>query len=292
MTLQEVASKVDSLVLDTTVRERFTNHIDRFCKMVEDCGQAIKPYSDKLEKAKELTPEQREKYKRSDGEIWLNDICPWPKDWIKANDNDYGYYSYLNIPDSLISRRPPEPENPVLWIKLRGGCVCKPTEKEKLMCHYVLLAIIHDYEYRWTGSSTDTPIFSDKYDGKWFRRDEFIKETWMYYTNFGPIYQGGVTKANDKLSQLNLAFEHVQADIEPHSGKMRNRPPKRKTPPDGEWSNPMSKNKMMKALGMPSYKKFNAFAKQHGIKMAGNRQTFQIRLDGMDITTRKKLEKA
>ena len=63
-------------------------------------------------------------------------------------------------------------------------------------------------------------------------------------------------------------------------------------PPEGEWSKPMGKSKMMGSLGMSSYKKFNAFAKKHGIREAGNRQTFQIRLDGMDKTTRNKLERA
>jgi hypothetical protein len=62
--------------------------------------------------------------------------------------------------------------------------------------------------------------------------------------------------------------------------------------PEGEWSKPMGKSKMMSSVGMSSYKKFNAFAKKHGIREAGNRQTFQIRLDGMDITTRNKLERA
>jgi hypothetical protein len=62
--------------------------------------------------------------------------------------------------------------------------------------------------------------------------------------------------------------------------------------PEGEWSKPMGKSKMMNSLGMSSYKKFNAFAMKYGIREAGNRQTFQIRLDGMDKATRNKLERA
>ena len=62
-------------------------------------------------------------------------------------------------------------------------------------------------------------------------------------------------------------------------------------PTSGEWSKPMSKRKMMSALGMTSYKKFNAFAKKHGIEQAGNRKLWQIRLDNMDKNTRFKLEK-
>lgn len=60
---------------------------------------------------------------------------------------------------------------------------------------------------------------------------------------------------------------------------------------EGEWSTPASKSKMMKAIGIASYKKFNAFARMHGIKQAGNRKLWQIRINSMDRTTRSKLEK-
>ncbi len=67
---------------------------------------------------------------------------------------------------------------------------------------------------------------------------------------------------------------------------------KTKSPPDGEWSKPMSKSKMMNALNIDSYKTFNAWAKDKEMKPAGNRQTFTIRLDVLDSATRQKLEKA
>jgi hypothetical protein len=67
---------------------------------------------------------------------------------------------------------------------------------------------------------------------------------------------------------------------------------KAKSPPEGEWSKPMSKSKMMAALGIDSYKTFNAWTKDKKIKPAGNRQTFTIRLDVLDTKTRQKLEKA
>lgn len=60
---------------------------------------------------------------------------------------------------------------------------------------------------------------------------------------------------------------------------------------EGEWSKPMKKITMINALRMDGYKSFNTFAKQHGIQQAGNRQLWQIRLDTMDKTSRKKLEK-
>jgi uncharacterized protein YjbI with pentapeptide repeats len=62
--------------------------------------------------------------------------------------------------------------------------------------------------------------------------------------------------------------------------------------PQGGRSKPMSKRKMMAAIGIDSYKTFNAWAKDKEMKQAGNRQTFTIRLDVLDTTTRQKLEKA
>lgn len=45
----------------------------------------------------------------------------------------------------------------------------------------------------------------------------------------------------------------------------------------GEWSKPASKKELMAAVGINSYKKFNAFAECYGIKQAGNRKLWQIR---------------
>jgi hypothetical protein len=60
----------------------------------------------------------------------------------------------------------------------------------------------------------------------------------------------------------------------------------------GDLSKPMTKKVMMIALKIDGYKKFNTFAKLHGIQQAGNRQLWQIRFDNMDSNTRQKLEKA
>ena len=61
--------------------------------------------------------------------------------------------------------------------------------------------------------------------------------------------------------------------------------------PEGEWSKPMTKAKMMDILGLDSYKTFNAFAKQKGIRQAGNRRTWQLRLDGLDRATRERFDR-
>lgn len=61
---------------------------------------------------------------------------------------------------------------------------------------------------------------------------------------------------------------------------------------EGEWSHPMTKARMMKALRIEGYRAFNHFANRYGIRQEGSRQLYQIRLDKMDKSTQAKLEKA
>jgi hypothetical protein len=56
------------------------------------------------------------------------------------------------------------------------------------------------------------------------------------------------------------------------------------------WSKPMSKCEMMGLIGLDGYRKFNSWAKQFGLKSAGNRQLWTIRVDIMDVNTRKRFE--
>jgi hypothetical protein len=58
-----------------------------------------------------------------------------------------------------------------------------------------------------------------------------------------------------------------------------------------DWSNPMTKSAMMSRVGIDGYKKFKTFANQHGLRQAGNRQLWQIRLDKMDKNTKHNFEK-
>ena len=60
---------------------------------------------------------------------------------------------------------------------------------------------------------------------------------------------------------------------------------------NGDYSKPMSKTDMMKALGIDSLTKFNGFAKQHGIKKI-TRKTWQLRLNDLSSREQEKLGKA
>ncbi len=79
----------------------------------------------------------------------------------------------------------------------------------------------------------------------------------------------------------------VRAGIEPTALNVQSDEP----PLEGDWSKPMSKSRMMNALGMDSLDTFNLYAERQGIRSL-NRSTHQIRLDQMDAKTRGKLENA
>lgn len=201
--VHEIAVRTDRLVIDKTIRKRFTDHIARFCKMVEDYGQALQPYADKLEETKKQIDDGVLQYNVGD---FMTDICPPPKNWVRIGYEDN---AFINV-DMGVIFRPAEPVNPLLWFGLFGNADIqrKPTEDEILVCEYVLLAIIHDEELY---QPVDRPIFSDKYDGKWFQRDKFRKEVWQYYRYcMSDLFFS--TTPQKILSQLMCAFEYVQVD--------------------------------------------------------------------------------
>ena len=61
---------------------------------------------------------------------------------------------------------------------------------------------------------------------------------------------------------------------------------------EGEWSKPMMKADIMKALRIDSYKKLKTFSKTHTIRKAGSNKSWQIRLDGLNREQAKRLENA
>ncbi len=233
--VQDIANKVVHLIIkDTTVRARFTKRIDRLCKMVEKYGQALQPYQEKLLKQlkeqppAKFSPEVTELKARlsqpggcemSKGErdallreMKQNELLP-PDGWIKT---DYLNNAFVNV-DMGVIYRPLEPVNPLLWFGIFGDASIqrKPTENETLMCEYVRLAIIHDFVLRYSWTPTDTPLFSDKYNGKWFQRNEFCDDVgaYYYYDNQNADLLHHTATVHEKLSHLGHAFDKVQADI-------------------------------------------------------------------------------
>ena len=204
--VHDIANKVDQLITsDKEAKARFTYHITKLCDMVEDYTEALQPYVEKIRRA-----EKRWKQNKIIGKT-LADFCPPPRGWrgIGWRDN-----LYIKIDMSVIYR-PVEPVNPLLWFGLFGNANIQrsPTEKEKLMCDYVLLALVHDWELQYSGTPIDRWIFSTDYKGKWFKRNKFCEDVWMYYHYpCSETFRLSAT-IQEKLSQLNRALEHVQAEL-------------------------------------------------------------------------------
>lgn len=197
--IENIVNEIEKLLISNpNLKAIFKSHVDRLCEMVENYGQAQQPYSEQLEKAREevekFTPKQLEKHKSPDGKIRVSlvDICPPPKGYVKMN---YWDNQFINVPIGTIFR-PEEPGNPLLWFDFCNHSIKerKPTEGEKLMCKYVILAIVHDYQLRCSVIN-DNPIFPHDYKGQWFQWDNFCKATYSYYYS--------------EPNHLKLALEHI-----------------------------------------------------------------------------------
>ena len=156
--IHEVANRVDQLILDRTARVRFTDYIDRFCKMVEDYGQTLQHAARKLEKE-----------------------CPLPKAWLKTLIIGTDFLKVPKILNQMNSiYLPNKAVNPFLWFRPFeiSDVQRQPTDSEKMMSEYVVLAAIHDCELC---EATDRHICSANYKGKWFKQDKFFCALWQHY---------------------------------------------------------------------------------------------------------------
>jgi hypothetical protein len=112
-----------------------------------------------------------------------------------------------------------------------------------------------------------------KYSDKWERQ----------------IWQGIIKASADACrflasKQLSVEGHHLSSQKEQVSKEPSG------LPPEGEWSCPMSLADMAVRLNNMTQYSFKKFAQGHGLRMAGSRQKWQIRLDRMDKATRQKLE--
>jgi hypothetical protein len=206
--IHEISIKVENLIRDESVSACFIEHIQRLCKMVEDYGHGLQPYVKKLKNTRKRIEEKIMSLPPGTS-INLYDECPHPKGWVEM-----GYLDNFFIKDSGDTMyRPTEPANPLLWFGFFGNPYKQrnPTENERLMCKYVLLAIIHDMELR---EPIYKPIFPDKYYGKYFALKEFRLNLWeyYYYPNREHTYRCLTATAQEKLSTLNFALEDVKTD--------------------------------------------------------------------------------
>ncbi|MBA7666691.1 hypothetical protein ES703_74772 [subsurface metagenome] len=259
--VHKIVNEIDRLVIDPKKRTCFRNSIAKLCAMVEESGNHLEQCLNdpKLRidvKAKEKLIEKMDRL-----HIEVNKLCHKFNAASQTGDQEtvgqidkllkkknrqyekfatecnkplapgyvrYGYWDwgFLTVPHAKYPCwLKPGAVNPLLWFGIFGSASIqrKPTEDEKLMCHYVLLAVIHDYELRDSGTPTDSSICSDDYKGKWFERDRFYEEIGKYYhyPDQKATLKYCSATAREKLSQLNRAFEHVEKDLAGKQGNKR-----------------------------------------------------------------------
>ena len=221
--VHEIANKVDQLITkDTTARTRFTKHIDRFCKMVEDYEQALQPYKEKLKTSDNMSAVLKELRSVQPAKL-VNPLC-----WLGVSRGyAYGYeFCWLFGVFGDMSKLPRDPTRDNVTKLQRDA-----TEDEQLMCEYVLLAIIHDWELN---EPTDRRVISNKYNSKEFifigmvpdgegirftesgtvKLTDICRWVWKYFLN--PVLgEPGLIEtrpiASEALQRLNRALEHIQA---------------------------------------------------------------------------------
>ena len=121
--------------------------------------------------------------------------------------------------------------------------------------------------------------------------EEYLAADFKLKQRLTSISSDGLDALEDVLDKI-WAYKQATDDKPSSNEAVKTKQQKHIKTLEGEWSNPMTKSDMMIRLHINGYKKFNTFAKVYGLYKVGNRQLWQIRLDGMDKNTRQKLEKA
>jgi len=216
-TVNKIVNQINSLIIkNPNIKDVFINNINQLCKMVDKYCKAQEPFSKKLKKAQQkinkFTSEQFEQHKNLHGYVSPIDLCPEPKGYINIHYIDK---LFINTSDINIYRAPGS-INPLLWFGFFGNASLqrRPSEKEKLMCNYVLLAIIHDYVILSSSRPTDHLIYPRYEDRKYFKLEKFYRELGKYYCNQTyeeSLYHPASLQGN--LLHLDRVFEHLKVDI-------------------------------------------------------------------------------
>jgi len=280
--LENVSGQINKFIVGNPAnKNQFCTHIRKVIQKAEEYGQYLRA---EWQKAKQAGLTEVDKNK--DKEKWF---------WWSAYIDDYLQWSgnvYFPGNDCMKARfyieGKPKPDPLRYLSSMIWGCAGKDYEGLELLDYqFVLLAIIHDAQNWQAGRERIyfNPLEQETLSNRLCKAvcSHSAEHQNSEYPN---TIETALLAVKADLQKQNKFDGTNSADAVGAGGGGEN------ISPEGEWSKPMGKSKMMSSLGMPSYKKFNAFAKQYGIKKAGNRQTFQIRLDGMDKATRNKLERA
>lgn len=229
--VHKIAIKIDRLITDNPrAKPRFTEHIDRLCKMVEDYGQALEPYEMPFRKALEKIRKDPKFRNMTEYKIFCEarKRCPLPKNWIEISWQDTKFIKVGDYPPTEFIQcfaQPPNVVNPLVWFQLEKQFITRqgePGKGEELMLDYVLLAIVHDRMME-RASTKLFPIIG----GKWFERVGFCYAVCETFCNdihpllrrdpqspIPPEERGKLKRElREKLLRLKRALDHVQADL-------------------------------------------------------------------------------
>jgi hypothetical protein len=244
--LNELISEIDELLEHEDSIKIFQNQFDSFCLMVENYNTELEKYRqtaknsfisftesnqeaielikdiDKLflnEKLERLTKVKKLYIKQCS--IPTNDIHKWI---LHGTMSDYVAEENWILQAPLIYRPPLSelPQNPVFWFfsemdryLSENDPIKHPDEKERLLCNFVRLAVIHDESCSY---NKNVMIYKNRiYEGM-FKRDNFTKDLWEAYKN---------PKNNQFISThkriLKQALKHVKAYSGQHKTDEKNR---------------------------------------------------------------------
>jgi len=231
--VHKIAIKIDRLITDNPrAKPRFTEHIDRLCKMVEDYGQALQPYEIPFRKALEKIRKDPKFRNMTEYKILCEarKCCPLPENWIEIPWQDTKFIKVGDYPPTEFIQCFAQPQNvvnPLVWFELEGSqrTSQRAPDKDKgedLMLDCVLLGIVHDRMMERTSTKL-FPIIG----GKWFERVGFCYAVCETFCNdihpslrrdpqspIPPEERGKCKRElREKLSRLKRARDHVQTDL-------------------------------------------------------------------------------
>lgn len=197
--LFEKAIEVDNLIADEASYQRFRDHIKSFC-------EAVAAYASELE--------SHNKAAQSDPKLLnFNDGRP-PKNGYVWHNNFWA--PQTNHPN-LLNYFPPNsyllwPDSDSKWLKTTSRNARLPTDDERIMCYYVLLAVTHD------GALTQ-PTFKRLYFGQscqntWTFRDEWGWALWSWLSDLSLWNSDNRDLIGEKIkATVAAAFNSVKADL-------------------------------------------------------------------------------
>ncbi len=214
--VHKIAIKIDRLITDSPqAKSHFTEYINRFCKMVEDFGQALQPYEMPFRKALEKIRKAPKFRNMTEYKIFCEarKRCPLPKNWIEIPWQDTKFIKvgdYLPAQFIKCNAQPQNVVNPTVWFELEPQLITRqkaPTEDEKLMCEYVLLGVVHDRMIR-TPTEKLFPISV----GKWFDRLGFYDKVSEIFCNIkhAMLTMGNESKTPTEVQELRETFRERQ----------------------------------------------------------------------------------